>query len=335
MITLVIYILIFIYKMKKIYLSIIVLVLVLVNTNWVVASNVDLESTITKVEKNLENVAEKFIKKSVKKEEAIKEIKQSFSNLKVRAKRNTLSKDNLEKEVKNQIVNIYAKSQNNKDLTSTYRAIASKNLNSYISEEKSNKYFEKNIKDANWDITVFIKSTKSLKELEKKYSSYDENVELQEVLKGYYEVKIKSGKGSAIEKYYFDKVSEWEIPSSLVWEKVVEPWLVFISWVENWEKINSLWGMTKVWADKTIDYIKENKKRDVVVAVVDTWIDYNHADLKANMWINTDEILGNGLDDDNNGIIDDYYGYNTADGSSNQGNPMAGHSHGTHCAGTV
>ena len=47
----------------------------------------------------------------------------------------------------------------------------------------------------------------------------------------------------------------------------------------------------------------------VIVAVVDGGIDFNHPDLAQNMWINTNEIAGNGLDDDNNGYIDDIHGF--------------------------
>ena len=46
----------------------------------------------------------------------------------------------------------------------------------------------------------------------------------------------------------------------------------------------------------------------VTVAVIDTGVDYTHPDLKANMWVNTNEIPGNGIDDDGDGYIDDVYG---------------------------
>ncbi|MBT9582866.1 S8 family serine peptidase [bacterium] len=69
-----------------------------------------------------------------------------------------------------------------------------------------------------------------------------------------------------------------------------------------------------------------------IVAVIDTGIDYNHPDLKANLWVNKGEIAGNGIDDDGNGVTDDVYGYNAF---ANTGDPLDGHSHGTHCAGTI
>ncbi|MGA9519887.1 MAG: S8 family peptidase [Myxococcaceae bacterium] len=71
---------------------------------------------------------------------------------------------------------------------------------------------------------------------------------------------------------------------------------------------------------------------NVVVAVIDTGIDYTHPDLAANIWTNPGEIPGNGLDDDGNGYVDDVHGYDFADHDSD---PMDTHSHGTHVAGTI
>eukprot|EP00919_Chromeraceae_sp_WS-2016_P026687 GHVR01063410.1.p1 GENE.GHVR01063410.1~~GHVR01063410.1.p1 ORF type:complete len:729 (+),score=184.37 GHVR01063410.1:175-2187(+) len=67
----------------------------------------------------------------------------------------------------------------------------------------------------------------------------------------------------------------------------------------------------------------------VVVAVLDSGIDYNHVDIKPLMWSNPKEIPGNGIDDDGNGLVDDVYGYNFAD---NNGEVMDDDSdgHGTH-----
>jgi subtilisin family serine protease len=72
--------------------------------------------------------------------------------------------------------------------------------------------------------------------------------------------------------------------------------------------------------------------RDIVVAVIDTGVDLNHPDLTANLWTNSREIPGNGVDDDGNGYVDDVHG---VDVIVNSGNPMDDHGHGTHVAGII
>ncbi len=71
---------------------------------------------------------------------------------------------------------------------------------------------------------------------------------------------------------------------------------------------------------------------DVIVGVIDTGVNYNHEDLADNMWTNPGEIPGNGIDDDGNGLIDDYHGY---DYVNNDGDPLDDNGHGSHCSGTI
>jgi len=73
----------------------------------------------------------------------------------------------------------------------------------------------------------------------------------------------------------------------------------------------------------------------VLVGVIDTGSDMSHPDLLNNLWTNPGEIAANGVDDDNNGYVDDVHGYNFVPGAANPGDPSDDHFHGTHVAGTI
>lgn len=107
--------------------------------------------------------------------------------------------------------------------------------------------------------------------------------------------------------------------------------------------LNKAWGMFTVGADKAWGQTPQG--REIVVAVTDTGVDYNHHDLINNMWRNKAEIPGNGIDDDHNGYADDIVGWDFATNDNKPydltlslmeilfqgGNP----GHGTHVSGVV
>ncbi len=111
--------------------------------------------------------------------------------------------------------------------------------------------------------------------------------------------------------------------------------------VPNDTSFTSLWGMNNTGqtggtADADIDAVEAwdytTGGNDVIVAVIDTGVDYNHPDLAANMWTNPGETPGDNIDNDGNGYIDDVYGVNAI---TNGGDPLDDHNHGTHCSGTI
>ena len=71
---------------------------------------------------------------------------------------------------------------------------------------------------------------------------------------------------------------------------------------------------------------------DLKIGVIDTGVDYNHPDLVANIWTNPNEIPANGIDDDDNGYVDDVHGY---DFVNLDGDPIDDNGHGTLLAGTI
>ena len=96
-------------------------------------------------------------------------------------------------------------------------------------------------------------------------------------------------------------------------------------------------GTTDADIDATEAWEASIGSANIVTAVFDTGIDYRHSDLKANVWVNTGEIPNDGIDNDDNGYIDDIYGYDVAadDDGNNDGDPSDIHGHGTHVSGTI
>lgn len=107
----------------------------------------------------------------------------------------------------------------------------------------------------------------------------------------------------------------------------------------NWHR---LWGLESI---NVREAWSRSDGEGVVVAIIDSGVDYRHADLRDNIWVNQDEIAGNGIDDDRNGYVDDVRGwdfisrgYNCVVGedcSRPDNDPMDFDGHGTHCAGIV
>ncbi len=112
--------------------------------------------------------------------------------------------------------------------------------------------------------------------------------------------------------------------------------------VPNDTRFGELWGMNNTGqnggtADADIDapeaWNLTTGGTEVIVSICDSGLDYTHPDLAANVWVNLAEENGRaGVDDDNNGYIDDIHGYDFASGDAEPDDNVG---HGTHVAGTV
>ena len=177
--------------------------------------------------------------------------------------------------------------------------------------------------------------------------SYSENYKKGEVF-----VKLKKGAVTTLEKKreISDGVYLVKVPGGIDVKRFIkelkskdyveyaEPNYI-VRKVETYPNDNlfvNQWGLLKIDAPKAWDLTKGSY--DIYVAVLDTGADYNHPDLRGNLWVNEDERKGNdanchnGQDDDGNGYIDDCYGFNGYDG---RGNAIDGDGHGTHIAGII
>ena len=103
-------------------------------------------------------------------------------------------------------------------------------------------------------------------------------------------------------------------------------------WLWGLHNTGQMSGISGIDIDALKAWDTTTGSHNVTVAVIDTGIRATHADLKSNLWINTDEVADNDVDDDNDGFIDNIYGM---DAINDDGDPFDDNGHGTHVAGTI
>ena len=122
-----------------------------------------------------------------------------------------------------------------------------------------------------------------------------------------------------------------ELPFNLEDIEYIEPVVQYHAFELEPVESEVQWNMTKIKAEEA--WALNQGSKEVIVGIIDTGIDYTHEDIKNQMWVNEIEFSGKkGIDDDENGIIDDIYG---VDFVNDDGDPMDDNSHGTHCAGII
>ena len=114
----------------------------------------------------------------------------------------------------------------------------------------------------------------------------------------------------------------------------IEPRFVYeFSFTPNDPSFNQQYALTRINATQAWDISQGDTS--VSIGIIDTGVDWDHPDLEANIWINWNEIPNNGIDDDNNGFIDDVRGWDFGGlNGTPDNNPMEDQpDHGTHVAG--
>lgn len=195
---------------------------------------------------------------------------------------------------------------------------------------------------------VLVKFKKGVSKVDKKKYHSDVEAEVISEIPDIDVEKVKSKTGETtealIEKYRKNSQVEYAEPNGYF----------YIQQTPNDPRFTELWGLHNIGQtitkqidntfttsfsgtpDADIDVLEAWNRQTggpgVIVADIDTGVDYNHEDLAANIWTNPGEIAGNGIDDDGNGYIDDVRGWDFA---NNDNDPMDDNMHGTHTSGTI
>lgn len=214
-----------------------------------------------------------------------------------------------------------------------------------IIRETKDKDYRKAVKVKKGGFVVIRKEDKNTKPIEEEQWYKDAKATDSEVIM---ENTIKDNDGKEHKQVSYkittDEKDIWSIvdnTNSQNTVEIAEPVYKYFTSEESVPSAEDNKGMDKQWylKDQKLESVWSNEGygntagEGVVVAVIDTGVDYNHEDLQDNIWTNSAEVSGQkGTDDDNNGYVDDVHGINLIDPNET---PMDDHGHGTHVAGII
>lgn len=214
-----------------------------------------------------------------------------------------------------------------------------------IIRETKDEDYRKTVKVKKGGFVVIRKEDKNTKPIEEEQWYKDAKATDSEVIM---ENTIKDNDGKEHKQVSYKITTEekdiWSIvdnTNSQNTVEIAEPVYKYFTSEESVPSAEDNKGMDKQWylKDQKLESVWSNEEygntagEGVVVAVIDTGVDYNHEDLQDNIWTNSAEVSGQkGTDDDNNGYVDDVHGINLIDPNET---PMDDHGHGTHVAGII
>ena len=214
-----------------------------------------------------------------------------------------------------------------------------------IIRETKDEDYRKAVKVKKGGFVVIRKEDKNTKPIEEEQWYKDAKATDSEVIM---ENTIKDNDGKEHKQVSYkittDEKDIWSIvdnTNSQNTVEIAEPVYKYFTSEESVPSAEDNKGMDKQWylKDQKLESVWGNEDygntagEGIVVAVIDTGVDYNHEDLQDNIWTNSAEVSGTtGADDDNNGYVDDVHGINLIDPNET---PMDDHGHGTHVAGII
>ena len=211
--------------------------------------------------------------------------------------------------------------------------------------ETKDEDYRKSVKLAKGSFVVVRKENKNTTPIQEEQWYKDAKATGSEVIM---EDTVKDDNGKEVKQVSYKITTEekdiWSIVDNTNNQNAVEiaePVYKYFTSEESVPSAEDNKGMDKQWylKDQKLESVWGNEDygntagEGVVVAVIDTGVDYNHEDLQDNIWTNSAEVSGQkGTDDDNNGYVDDVHGINLIDPNET---PMDDHGHGTHVAGII
>jgi len=214
-----------------------------------------------------------------------------------------------------------------KRMKSLWRQSKKQNLNRQKNTSKNKNFLKRLKKKAKRRFPGDVQKQKTF--VQKRFQKRMANKANQ--LKSVYLVELEEQADifEACEKYHNDPEVEYAQPNYTM-KLNFTPTDPFYNSSNSWgQGYDDLWGLKSMNMEQAWDVSIGD---GIVVAVVDTGLDLGHPDIVDNIWTNPGEIPGNGIDDDQNGFIDDVNGWNFFAGTNS---PQDDNGHGSHVSGTI
>lgn len=159
--------------------------------------------------------------------------------------------------------------------------------------------------------TLMLKTKLSQDDVINTLKKYDENIKIDLLFneEGYNYFELTISEDSLLRQELLEDVESLEVPNSLLWIEILKPELLKIWETEDnnfysWEEIDKLWWIKKFNIQKYQDTIKWKTTKKIKVWIIDTWISYNHPDLK---WVISKEIAWYDFVNEDNDPLDDQW----------------------------